>query len=160
MNVIKPPQSLTKYLHRSTRPNPSIFLAGSIEMGVAQDWQSVVETALCDIDVAMFNPRRDSWDSSWEQKISNPHFREQVEWELTALRCADVIIMYFDPETKSPISLLEFGLFAASGKLIVCCPDGFYRKGNIEVVSNYYGVPMFSTLGDAIDICITRLNKI
>lgn len=61
-----------------------------IEMGVAQNWQSIVEMILTDIDVAVFNPRRDNWDSSWEQKITNPHFREQVEWELTSLHCADI----------------------------------------------------------------------
>ena len=36
---------------------------------------------------------------------------------------------------RAPITLLELGLFARSGKLIVCCPDGYWRKGNIEVVS-------------------------
>ena len=48
--------------------------------------------------------------------------------------------MYFDPKTKSPISLLELGLFAKSGKLVVCCPDGFWKKGNVDIVCQRYKV--------------------
>jgi hypothetical protein len=56
--------------------------------------------------------------------------------------------MYFDPSTKSPISLLELGLFARSGKIKVICPDGFWRKGNVEVVCNYYNIPFYNNLKD------------
>jgi hypothetical protein len=51
--------------------------------------------------------------------------------------------MYFDPNTKSPISLLELGLFAQSKKLIVCCPRGFWRKGNVDITCDRYGIPFF-----------------
>jgi hypothetical protein len=53
---------------------------------------------------------------------------------------ADLIALYFDPKTKSPISLLELGLFANSKKLVVCCPEGFWRKGNVDVVCERYGI--------------------
>jgi hypothetical protein len=43
------------------------------------------------------------------------------------------------------ITLFELGLFARSGKLVVCCPDGFWRKGNVDVVCKRYGV---ETVGD------------
>ena len=71
-------------------------------------------------DVTILNPRRDDWDNSWTQSINNPQFREQVEWELEAMEKADIIAMYFDKSTKSPITLLELGLFAHTGKMIVC----------------------------------------
>lgn len=119
-----------------------VFLAGSIEMGKAENWQTKLTEQFKDTDVTILNPRRDDWDSSWVQSIENAQFREQVEWELKALEDATHILMYFDPNTKSPISLLEFGLYAQSGKLIVCCPDGFWRKGNVEIVCNRYHVPM------------------
>ena len=77
------------------------------------------------MDIVIFNPRRDDWDSSWSQNKINPKFREQVEWELAALEKTNLIAMYFEPDTKSPVSLLELGLFARSGKMIVCCPEGF-----------------------------------
>lgn len=127
---------------------PAIFLAGSIEMGSATDWQTKVTKSLSDLDVVVYNPRRDDWDSSWEQKKDNPQFREQVEWELNALRSADTIIMYFDPNTKSPISLLELGLFAKTRNLIVCCPEGFWRKGNVDIVCEQYNIPQVNSLDE------------
>ena len=62
-----------------------------------------------------------------------------VEWELDGLERADVIAMWFAPETKAPITLLELGLFARSGKVVVGCPNGFWRKGNVEVVCARFG---------------------
>jgi len=81
-------------------------------------------------------------NSSWTQSIEDDNFREQVEWELNALEKADKIVVYIDPKTKSPITLMEIGLHAHSNKMCVCCPEGFYRKGNIDVVCNKYNIPM------------------
>lgn len=124
---------------------PKIFLAGSIEMGQAEDWQDKVVDALRDKDVLVLNPRRESWDSSWEQNKENPIFKEQVLWELDSLAISDYIVMYFDPNTKSPISLLEMGLYAHNGKLLVVCPDGFWRKGNVDIVCENYSIPQFES---------------
>ena len=134
--ILKPPAPLD--LAPGER---SVFLAGSIEMGQAEPWQAVVEQALAAEVVVILNPRRDEWDASWEQSIHNPQFRGQVEWELAGQEAATVIAMYFAPATKAPITLLELGLFARSGRLIVCCPDGYWRRGNVEVVCARYGVP-------------------
>lgn len=126
---------------------PKIFLAGSIEMGAAVDWQAEFVEYLEDEDCTLYNPRRDDWDSSWEQDISNDQFCEQVMWELRAMEDADLIVMYFAPSTKSPITLLELGLHATDDKpLYVCCPDEFWRKGNVEIVCGRYDVPMQPTL--------------
>lgn len=152
-SVLKPPTLLD-----SIDTASSVFLAGSIEMGIAEDWQSYVSRLLQPYDVTVLNPRRDEWDSTWEQTISNPQFREQVEWELAAQELATVIAMYFDPATQSPITLLELGLFAQSGKVIVCCPDGFWRKGNVEIVCARYGVPMVDTLDDLVAALRSRVT--
>lgn len=128
----------------------SMFLAGSIEMGKAENWQEKVMKAFENIPIIILNPRRDDWDSSWTQSIDNPQFKEQVEWELLAQEKADIIIMYFDTKTKSPITLLELGLFAHSGKLIVCCPDGFYRKGNVDIVCRRYSIEQANSLDELI----------
>jgi hypothetical protein len=137
----------------------TIFLAGSIEMGKAENWQSRVEKHFEDAerDITLLNPRRLDWDSSWEQSISNARFREQVEWELNALEKADYIFLYLSPGTKSPISLLELGLFAHSGKLIVCCPDGFWRKGNVDIVCKKYNITLYSILDFAISSLELRI---
>jgi hypothetical protein len=139
--VLKPPGPLAL-----TDNERSVFLAGSIEMGLAEPWQAELEQALADLPVAILNPRRDSWDASWEQSIQNPMFREQVEWELEAQERASIVAMYFAPTTKAPITLLELGLLARSGKLVVCCPPGFWRRGNVEVVCAHYGVPLVGEL--------------
>jgi hypothetical protein len=144
-HVLKPPAPLL-----FDQQAPSVFLAGSIEMGAAVDWQAQVEQSLRDLEVIILNPRRDDWDASWAQSRTNPPFREQVEWELEGLERATVIAMYLAPGTKSPISLLELGLFARGGKLLVCCPDGFWRKGNVEIVCARYGVPLVGELDELI----------
>jgi hypothetical protein len=132
-------------------PNPleftdkvKIFLAGSIENGKAENWQTRVSIELMGVDCILLNPRRPDWDDSWEQKITNPKFKEQVTWELYMLERSDIVAMYFSPGTLSPISLLEFGLFAnpadLNKRLVVYCPEGFWRKGNIDIVCERYKI--------------------
>ncbi len=135
-------------------PNPipkqgkAIFLAGSIEMGKASNWQQYLTKNIDHSNLTILNPRRKDWDNSWKEEKENPQFNEQVNWELNALEKADLIVMYFDPNTKSPISLLEFGLFAKSKKMIVCCPKGFWKKGNIDVVCEKYGIKQLASLNE------------
>ena len=154
LTIIKPPNALPVHRIGGLIPK-SMFLAGSIEQGAAIDWQAKV-TSYVEHDVGksceqyyIFNPRRDVWDANLEQSINNSKFYEQVSWELTALDCARKILMYFDPATKSPISLLELGLYATSKKLIVCCPEGFWRKGNVEIVCQRYNIPFYTSLDRA-----------
>jgi hypothetical protein len=157
MEVIKPEPKNVYYSDESVK----VFLAGSIEMGKAEDWQAVIPKIFKDRDnLTFFNPRRDDWDSSWEQKESNPQFSEQVNWEMNKLDECNLIFMYFSPETKSPISLLELGLYAESGKMIVCCPDGFWRKGNVDIVCSRYNVPVYNTLESAIGRLRTELKDV
>lgn len=129
---------------------PTVFLAGSIEMGKAVDWQERVALFFEKARVILFNPRRDNWDSSWEQDISNPNFAKQVNWELDMIELADMVLVYFDPTTKSPISLLELGMLATSKKAIVVCPQGFWRKGNVDIVCQREDIPLFETLEEAL----------
>jgi hypothetical protein len=139
----------------------SIFLAGSIEMGKAEDWQKTLTSELKSLGkgLTVFNPRRDDWDSSWEQKQSNVQFNRQVSWELNKLEECDVIFMYFSPETQSPISLLELGKFAGKKEMIVCCPEGFWRKGNVEILCTRENVPLFNDVESAIGALKTKINQ-
>jgi hypothetical protein len=143
---------------------PSVFLAGSIEMGKAVDWQSELTAALADMPVTVLNPRRDDWKEGWIQDISNKQFKEQVDWEMDHLTRADVIALYFQPGTSSPISLLELGMHAADSsidgkkKLIVCCPQGFWRRGNVQIVCHRYGLPLVETREELIEKVKEKLN--
>lgn len=58
--------------------------------------------------------------------------------------------MYFGKDSKSPISLLEMGLYARTGKLLIVCPEGFWRKGNVDITAEKYGVKQFETINDVI----------
>jgi hypothetical protein len=140
--IYLPPQNIAL----RCRSKKSVFLAGSIELGLAENWQLVIGQWFLSMGWNVFNPRRTDWDSSWIQSYENPQFNQQVSWELNALDKSDVILMYLDPNTKSPISLLELGLHATSKKLYVVCPDGFWRKGNVEMVCSVYDIPLFNTL--------------
>lgn len=137
-------QSPDDYTPHMNGKRPVIFLSGSIEMGKAELWQDDFVTEMQHDDVLILNPRRDDWDSSWEQTIDSQPFREQVEWELQALEDTDIMLLYLQPGTKSPISLLEFGLYAKAHpeRLIVLCPEGFWRKGNVDITCAKYGVKM------------------
>lgn len=153
MQIIKPNSKFQDVENKC-----SVFLAGSIEMGVAEDWQKRIEKHFHPFDVTLFNPRRDDWDSSWTQEQSNPQFNHQVNWEMNSLERADIIFMYFSPETKSPISLLELGLHTRDN-IIVCCPKEFWRKGNVDIVCTRYNIPLFENIDDAIGALTTKINQ-
>lgn len=133
-------------------PSPWLFLAGSIEMGAAVDWQATVTSALSRAKGTLLNPRRDDWDSTWEQSIGNPQFVQQVEWELSAMFAADEVFMYFAPGTKSPITLLELGLLHDKDGLTVCCPDGFWRKGNVDIVCRRFGIVQVAGIDEYLEM--------
>lgn len=144
MKVLKAPAFVSDRL-------ATVFLAGSIEMGVAENWQERAASLLEGTGWTILNPRRDDWDSSWEQRIDNPQFYEQVSWELQGLETCEKAIVCFDPITKSPITLLELGLLAQMepGKVLVVCPEGFYRKGNVDIVCERYRMKQYATIEEA-----------
>ena len=153
--VVTSPESLP-----ATHDSPRIFLGGSIDMGSAPDWQKDMIEALKDDDVVILNPRRPDWNPAWKPQADDPHFRQQVEWELAALDSADVIVIYLAPGSKSPISLLEMGLYARSGKLIVLCPPGYWRKGNVDITAAKYGVEQVADLPALIAAAKRRLRAL
>lgn len=140
--------------------NFTVFLAGSIDQGKAIDWQKEITEMLSAYPITVFNPRRDNWNANLVQDISNDDFRFQVEWELDRLDECDLILMYFDPNGQAPITLLELGLHATSVKTIVCCPDGYWRKGNVQVVCERFGIPLHNTLDTFIEAIKSKAEKI
>ncbi|EZP84448.1 hypothetical protein BV97_00199 [Novosphingobium resinovorum] len=63
----------------SSHDRPRVFLGGSIEMGVARDWQADLIAALADQPAILLNPRRPDWDPAWKPVAEEPHFRQQVD---------------------------------------------------------------------------------
>lgn len=139
-----------------------LFLAGSIDMGKAEDWQSALIDEIRDLpyvkSTLVMNPRRPDWDSSWEQTIENDQFYNQVSWELEGLEKSDIIFYNFTKDSKAPITFAELGLYLNSAKrIIVCCPDGFYRKGNVDIMCERYGRTCFSQYDTALSALKTFL---
>jgi hypothetical protein len=55
------------------------------------------------------------------------------------------------PDSKSPISLVELGLYVQSSKLIVVCPKTFYQRRYIETLCNKYKTVLFDSLDEALN---------
>ncbi|KAF2689046.1 hypothetical protein K458DRAFT_413363 [Lentithecium fluviatile CBS 122367] len=127
---------------------PSVILYGTIESFSTSNWTTHLASTLSDIPITILNPRRDDWDSSWREDVSFAPFKEQVDWEMDHAAIADIIVFYFKPGTQTPITLLELGMYAGlfSKKCIVCCPEGFYKRGNVEIVCGRFGVEFLGSL--------------
>ncbi|WP_406825954.1 nucleoside 2-deoxyribosyltransferase domain-containing protein [Pedobacter sp. KACC 23697] len=157
MRTVLPPEIIL--------PNDvSVFLAGTIDMGHSVDWQQKFidqanEEEVLD-DVVVFNPRRKVWDHNRTQSIKNMWFSEQVNWELDAMESADVILLFLEANSKSPISMMELGLFADSGKLMVCCEEGFWRKGNIDIVCKRKGIDQYDTFDKLSTAVVAKLKDL
>ena len=108
-------------------------------MGKAEEWQNEFTSRLkiswdtthdSGFPVTIFNPRREDWDSTWEQSTTNNNFVDQVEWELHHLDEADIKVFYFDPATKSPVYVDGTGPYAsiAPKRLYCLLPSKFLAK--------------------------------
>lgn len=144
--IVKPPQIV-----KIDYSKINVFTAGTIDQDNSEDWQTkLCEPFIDNEDIILFNPRRENWDSSWANVKSDENFYGQVNWELSYLDYADIIVFVFLPGSKSPITLLELGLYANSGKCIVYCPDGFWRKGNVDIVCEKYGIRQVDSIDEII----------
>jgi hypothetical protein len=153
-------------------PNPydineqviNIFLGGSIEMGVAENWQEKIVSYFNDYEnVRFLNPRRDNWDSSWKQTpIKGTQFYEQVKWELDAQCESDIIIYNFCSNTISPITLLELGGYGRvnNKKVFVCCPPDYFRYGNVVMFCKYFGIYITEDFQELIDTIKKEVEKV
>jgi hypothetical protein len=55
--------------------------------------------------------------------------------------------------------LLELGLYAPSGKMVVCCPEGFYRRGNVQIVCDRFGIELVDTMEQLMERVIKKLES-
>ena len=144
--------------NKASQKRTSVFLAGSIEMGVAEPWQDEVVKHLSNLDINVFNPRRSDWDNSWGE--DSRELEEQICWELNNIESCDVVFFYFDPNTKSPITLLELGIVLRAQKdVVVVCPNGFWRRTNVSITCEKYGVGIHNTLMGGVLSLVLKLGK-
>lgn len=122
----------------------SVFLAGTIDNGESLNWQDkvIIELINLGIECEVFNPRREHWNPN----STKEDMEKQIKWEQKHLDSADVIAMVLLDDSKSPISLLEMGLYAKSKKLIVFCTPKFYRFDNVRLTCKKYHIPLVQDL--------------
>lgn len=134
------------YNYKLSNYRKSIFLAGAIDNGAAEEWQKELVSTLKNKEIIFFNPRRDNWDINLKPVAENEVFKSQVEWELAHIDLADYVVFYFPEHAKAPISFLELGLCLAQkpNHTIIFCHDKFYRKGNIDITAELFGSTVFS----------------
>ncbi|KAF5020896.1 hypothetical protein F66182_7048 [Fusarium sp. NRRL 66182] len=138
----------------------SVFLAGTTSKVDTSDWRETLSTSLSDVPVTIYNPYRADWDSSWREDINFAPYREQVEWELDKQDKADIVVVYFHPATQAPVSLLEFGIWARTpGKTIVVCPEGYWKRGNVQIVCKKFGVEMVDSVDGLTQAIAKRLPQ-
>jgi hypothetical protein len=140
--VIRAPQRLPP------QHNKSIFLAGTTD----SNWREHLIGDLKEYPLTIYEPFRKDWDSTWKEDISDERFTTQVQWELEMQEKADLVIVFFSAEAKAPVSLIELGLCAraktetaaaaaaAAAAAIIVCEEGFWKKGNVQVVCRRYGL--------------------
>ena len=138
----------------------TLFLAGSIEMGLAEDWQEDACRILGEA-FQIYNPRRKDWNNNWGD--NSPELYRQIVWEQERIMSSDIVLFYFDPKTKSPVTLLELGqcLVVPNKKIVVVCPDGFWKKANVVITCEKYGVPVSNDLDSSLnDLFMIGMNKL
>lgn len=119
----------------------SVFLAGTIDNGNSLNWQDRTITELIKLgvkDLEVYNPRREHWNPN----PSKEDMEYQIKWEQEHLDKANIIAMVLLDDSKSPISLLEIGLYAKTGKLIVFCTPNFYRWDNVRLTCKKYHIEL------------------
>lgn len=115
-----------------------LFLAGAIDNGEAEQWQEVVFNAINpEVDVVVYNPRRDDWDAN----ASEEFITEQIKWELRHIYRSNLILVYIPGSSKAPITLLELGIALGMDKnVLVYCEPEYYRYLNVRVTCEYNGI--------------------
>lgn len=159
INIITPDDKIGKY-------DFLVFLAGTIEMGTARMWQTMVHDGCNkaykgDKNITFCNPYKKDFNKNVKQTIYDKEFLHQVSWEWEMLNKSDMVIFNFEEDSKSPISLLELGAMAALKKeIIICCPEKFWRYGNVEFIADHYSIDLVHDLDTLIQKLSKRLNKL
>jgi hypothetical protein len=108
-------------------PWSSVFLGGGITD--CPDWQSKVVDGLRDLNIILYNPRRENFP------IEDPNAAEaQIKWEFEHLRKSDALIFWFPKESLCPIVLYELGAWSMTDKPLFVGTDPEYkRRQDVEI---------------------------
>lgn len=69
-----------------------------------------------------------------------------------------IALCIHNAEAKAPVSLLELGLGARSGKMVVVCPKGFWKRGNMQIVCQRFGIELLEKEEDLVKAVKEKLK--
>lgn len=117
---------------------PYVFFAGGITD--CPDWQALLRDRLRLVEGTILNPRRANFP------IHDPTAAaQQIAWEFSMLRQADVISFWFAKETLNPIVLFELGAALervnwqrsgtdeAAQQLVIGVEPGYARTQDVQI---------------------------
>ena len=143
MIIITPEKTINKSTNKLN--SKSVFLACTIDNGDSLNWQDKTIIELINLginNIEIYNPRREHWNPN----PTKEEMEKQIKWEQEHLDKADIIVMVLLDDSKSPISLLELGLYANTKKLIVFCTPNFYRWDNVRLTCEKYNIELVQDL--------------
>lgn len=132
----------------------AVFLAGTT---TAPDWRDALIASLTDQPITIINPLRRDWDSTWREEETFEPFREQVQWELDMQEKANLVVLYFGPDTDAPISLLELGLCARLNKALVVCHPSYRKRGNVQMICRQYNIRLTDSFDGLAEAVVDKL---
>lgn len=116
----------------------SIFLAGGITN--CPDWQKEMVELLKDLDIVIFNPRRENFPIGEKTAAY-----EQIEWEFEFLDRVDMILFWFSRGSLNPIVLFEYGKWLMNTRtkglgiykpIFVGIDPEYERRADVEIQTN------------------------
>lgn len=143
--IHRPPQ---KKIHSLDYTRHRVYLSGAM---TGEDWQSKFTNELDSLRVDVFSPRYPS-----SHTVTPPD--GLFEWEIDHMSIANVIAFNFIPDEDCSSALIALGMYAKTDRIIVCCPDGFFKKGDIDALCNREDIPQVDSLDLLIKWTIARIS--
>lgn len=141
-------------------PTRSIFLAGPTDFNWREGFVTALKQHLTALNITIFDPFQPKWDSTWKEDLdADPRFAAQVDWELAHQDKATTVAVFFHADSQAPVSLLELGLCARSGKAVVGCEPGYWKRGNVLAVCRRYEVPLADSLDGLAHLAAQKLRE-
>lgn len=149
-----------------------IYLAGSQDLNPAgnNDWQTKIATATVSLTegpgaISVFkghqwifiNPKM-APQMNPQPALNNPEYMNKKTWEMDMANAADGIFINFLSKSMSPLPLFEFGLFAASGKAIVRCPEAYFQYPQVAFTCQRMGITLLPTKANVKDVLWSMAN--
>jgi len=132
---------------------PSLFLAGSMDIKGQTNWRERA-TEQFQAYYHIFDPTHTN-----HSNLNDTEMSKHIKWEWEALNRSDLILLNFTAQAKSPMSLLELGMYISSGKIVVVCPKEFYQAHYINTLCTEHKVPIFESIDDILQTDIFQLTK-